>query len=208
MVRINKRNQPKALKKAVKGGAKSYINDLSQDVKEKLRDKLLADQGGICCYCLKRIPEKKLPKSKIEHFRCRDKYKDLEVDYSNLFIACNGLGNSGLKTCDTLKDKTDINSFSLTQTNFEAVIKYGRDGSIISSNPDIEKDINEVLGLNEGNLKVERLNIYFAIQNIKKRLLKRGDYEVQINRQRVTWRSRDFKGEYQPFFSVALYYLR
>lgn len=208
MVRINKGNEPKALKKAVKGGAKEYEKDLSQDVKDKLRNKLLTDQGYICCYCLKSIPEKLLPKSKIEHFKCRDKYKSLEVDYSNLFIACNGIGNGGLKTCDTLKDKSDINSFTLTNTNFERLIKYGKDGSILSIDTNIDKDLNDILGLNEGNLKAARYNMYLAIQGIKKRLEKGGNYQLQINKQIDNWGKRDSSGKFKAFHAVAIYYLK
>lgn len=208
MVRINKRTQPKALKKAVKAGAKSYKNDLSQDIIDKLRNKLLADQGYICCYCQKRIPEKLLPQSKIEHFKCRDKYKDLELNYSNLFIACNGEEKSGKKTCDTLKSNSDINSFTLTSTNFETIIKYGKDGGIYSTDPNIEKDINEILGLNEYNLKQKRYNIFLAMNNIKKRFTKVGNYNHQISKEIEEWKERDHNGKFREFFSVAIYYLK
>ena len=59
-----------------------------QDVKIELRNSLIAEQGGLCCYCGGRI--KADITSKIEHLLPRSKYKDLQLEYSNLLCSCDG----------------------------------------------------------------------------------------------------------------------
>ncbi|EIJ41363.1 TIGR02646 family protein [Beggiatoa alba B18LD] len=69
-----------------------------------LRKQLLEEQGYICCYCQSRINlvENEMPKMKVEHFKPKSKYKDLELDYRNLLASC--LGNSNSEThCDSKK---------------------------------------------------------------------------------------------------------
>jgi phospho-2-dehydro-3-deoxyheptonate aldolase len=50
---------------------------------KNLRKILLDEQGYICCYCMSRI---NCENSKIEHFKPQSKYKELQLDYKNLFI--------------------------------------------------------------------------------------------------------------------------
>ncbi len=53
----------------------------------ELREILRAEQGSICCYCMSSIAT---GKTKIEHYESRDENHELEVDYKNLYLACDG----------------------------------------------------------------------------------------------------------------------
>jgi len=59
--------------------------------KDDIRASLLQEQGHICCYCMKRIPEANAkPSTKIEHFLCQADYEAEELNYKNMLLACSG----------------------------------------------------------------------------------------------------------------------
>jgi uncharacterized protein (TIGR02646 family) len=53
--------------------------------KRDLHEALLAEQGHVCCYCGRRI---NVMDSHIEHFRPREHYPELELEFSNLHASC------------------------------------------------------------------------------------------------------------------------
>ena len=57
MKQITKLTEPNSLTQHRAKAHSSYDN-LPADTKSNLRNNLLAEQGHICCYCMKRIPEK------------------------------------------------------------------------------------------------------------------------------------------------------
>jgi uncharacterized protein (TIGR02646 family) len=66
----------------------SYKKDLPGDVKRAIKQKLLEEQGWLCCYTGSRIEEQT---SHIEHFKPQELCKDHEdVDYANLLAAYPG----------------------------------------------------------------------------------------------------------------------
>jgi len=76
--------------------------------KATLRQALVTDQRGICCYCMGRIRNGSAT-MKIEHWRCQSCYPDEQLNYRNLLGAC--LGGNGqpphLQHCDTRKGVID-----------------------------------------------------------------------------------------------------
>lgn len=110
MKQIVKHQPPKSF---VEFCAKPFaVYDGSGFPKEELKQSLLLEQGHICCYCMKRIPEHSSPYMKIEHFKCQSKPENfhLILDYKNLFGACTGNENKpkNLRTCDTKKENADL----------------------------------------------------------------------------------------------------
>ena len=59
--------------------------DLRNPEKKALHQALLKEQGGVCCYCGRRIS---LEDSHIEHFRPQELREDLALEYTNLFASC------------------------------------------------------------------------------------------------------------------------
>lgn len=88
MISLKKGKEPEAFTKW-----KALANDLWQPTysdlqnpeKQSLQLALISEQGGLCCYCGRAISEQD---SHIEHFRPQQAYKELELDYSNLFVSC------------------------------------------------------------------------------------------------------------------------
>lgn len=111
------------------------------------------------------------------------------------------------KTCDTKKGKNKIESFCLLTSHVENQLKYTKNGTIFSSDKKIDKELNDILNLNEENLRIARQQVFEALHNIKKRLNKKGKFDSGIKRLVTEWKNRDSYGMYKPFWAVGLYYL-
>ncbi len=173
MKQITKNQEPRSLvqHRAQRG---SY-GSLPTKTKEELRDSLLTEQGHICCYCMKRIPqklnseeiEKNFPSSKIEHVKCQIINSGQDLTYQNLLLACNGNHGSPkiMQTCDTHKGEMDL-SFNPADTrrNIESLIRYSASGEIFSDDETIDNELNTILNLNTKDLRDIRAIYYKDIQ--------------------------------------------
>lgn len=127
-----------------------------------LRDALLADQGYICAYCMRRIPahdKGTTETTRIEHIIPQSKLtREQRMDYRNMVICCPGAMTSTFEKdchCDRHKGEKPI-SFSPLDQNFINTLSYNTDGSIISTNTIYDREINEILNLNVELLKANR----------------------------------------------------
>ena len=186
------------------------------------RKLLLIEQGYLCAYCMRRIPHKHIEKEsehddmKIEHRVAQTDSesisKKLDITYNNMFACC--MGGKGKKkefeTCDTRKKdgKITINPTDKSHIN---TIKYGFDGTITSTNTTFEKDIDEILNLNENNLKQRREAIY---KSVKKRteesfktLMDRKAKNEYLNKEIELW-LKPTNQKYKEYCMVAVVYLQ
>lgn len=165
MKTITKKNEPNSLTKHRANQPASYGNLPNADT----RKSLLEEQGHICCYCMKRIPESQAtPSSKIEHFLCQDHNEKEELNYKNMLLACSGQEGSPLRlqTCDTRKGNQNLtNSPYNSVRNIEDLIKYKPNGEIYSSDDTFNTELETVLNLNVKNLKDNRRVVYEEVQN-------------------------------------------
>ncbi len=172
MKQIHKGNPPQPLEEHKAQSHASYDN---YPEKHELRQKLWEEQGYICCYCMKRIPERALnPGCKIEHFLCQSKHREEELNYKNMLVSCTGKEGypKHLQTCDTKKGSQDLSYSPCDQSkNIEDLIKYTSDGDIYSDDTQLNKDLDKVLNLNVNELKENRREIYKAVQD---RIIKEG----------------------------------
>ncbi len=139
-----------------------------ENERDNLRKQLLEEQCYICCYCMSRID---CNNSKIEHFKSQENYRNLQIVYKNLFIACNGGEGKKRKEqhCDTYKGEKELKHINLL-SNIESYIKYCKSGEISSSNMEINKELNDILNLNNEILKRNRKETYKRlIQNMNKK---------------------------------------
>lgn len=162
MKQISKGREPRSLiEHRARGGD---YKGLPRDIKEDdLRAQLLNEQGCICCYCMRRIPQtltqeqidKNYPSSKIEHVLSQENHHELELHYQNLLVACSG--NHGqpknVQTCDTFKGKEDFHFNPASTRNIEELIKYKADGEIYSDHKPLNDELIKVLNLNTFDLK-------------------------------------------------------
>lgn len=220
MKQINKSQEPNSL---VQHRAQQFadFSNIPNNTKEDLRQSLLAEQGHICCYCMKRIPEKVTNdgivsyEMKIEHFQSQTGFSNLQLTYTNLLGACTG--NEGkpkkLQTCDTKKG-SDILTINLLTNNpsCETLFKYNADGEISSANNDdeINRQINEVLNLNMQTLKDGRREIYLEVQKeVEVKSKQMANKQLKLNfftQERDKWLNRT-DNKHRQFCMVAVYYL-
>lgn len=175
-----------------------------------LRKSLLTDQGYVCAYCMRRIPvadKGANETSHIEHVRPQSCLTNKEaMDYDNMVICCPGAINSTsakLCHCDRHKRETPI-SFSPFDENFISTISYSGDGTIKSSNPVYDKELNEVLNLNVDILKANRKEVRKKLTaSFGKRQIKKSDLEKILK----IYSSKDVAGMRKEYCGVVIHYL-
>ena len=60
-------------------------NRLKSSLREIIKDSLVAEQGGICCYCERELLENDLH---TEHLKPQSKFPELQLEYDNLLCSC------------------------------------------------------------------------------------------------------------------------
>lgn len=220
MKQINKLAEPQSLTQH-RANQPAYYNGLPLESKEDLRQSLLAEQGHICCYCLKRIPEK-IEKDgrinyemKIEHYQCQDIFPLLQLTYSNLYGACTGGEGKPkkLQTCDTRKGNSSLTiNLNTNAPNCESLFKYNAEGEIssIDDSESINQQLNDILNLNMQTLKDGRREVYLEVQKkveTDSKLFGTGQLKLKyLESERQKWLGRN-QDKYKPFCMVAVYYL-
>ena len=128
------------------------------NAKGELRNALVTEQSGLCCYCMGRIsPDRS--SMKIEHWRSQVRYSGKQLNYRNLLGAClGGLRQPpSLQHCDTRKGDSDLAWNPADPTHrIETRIRYELDGSIHADEADFDGQLNDVLNLNFPKLKNNR----------------------------------------------------
>lgn len=220
MKQIVKLAEPNSLTQHRAKAHSSYSN-LPLNAKDELRGNLLTEQGHICCYCMKRIPEKITSKGsityemKIEHYQCQDYFQHLQLTYDNLLGVCTG--NKGkpknLQTCDAKKGNLPLTINPISNfPNCETLFKYNSDGEIgsIANDTEINRQINDILNLNMQTLKDNRKQIYSEVQKrVESESKKYNTKQLKIkyfSQERDKWLMK-INGKYKEFCMVAVYYL-
>jgi len=192
------------------------FDTVPSNIKDELREKLLEEQGFICCYCMSRIDYNY---SKIEHFKPRSIYREKQLDYSNLFIACCGTKIDkkefyDCKTpkkkyiekdlyCDTKKANKELNHINLL-TNIENNLKYKKDGQIFSDNSNINEELNDILNLNYAILKRNRED---ALSQLFIELKKSNWTISNLKLTLEKYKQKNSKGKYRPYCEMIVYFL-
>lgn len=146
---IAKGSEPESLRSFRAGGGR--YGDFPEAPKQKLRESLVAEQRGLCCYCMSSISASSSA-MKIEHWlpqRGPSGRADQELVYTNLLAACPGGQDHPPRHCDTLKGSRALryNPADLLR-QIENIIDYRLDGTISSQDADFNGELGEVLGLN------------------------------------------------------------
>lgn len=102
---IVKQNEPKALtdwKALVNSDWQPVYDELSGATKQAVKNALMAEQGGICCYCERRLTDED---SHIEHFRPQSDQEVDPLDFGNLLCSCQKQLKKGEpRHCGNLKE--------------------------------------------------------------------------------------------------------
>ena len=133
--------------------------------KDTLRDSLVSEQRGLCCYCMASLrPDANA--MKIEHWRCQENYPAQQLVYRNLLGACRGGEGQPPHNqhCDTRKGNQDLLWNPAEPAHaIESRVQYDFDGTITSNNATFQAQLNEVLNLNLVTLKNHRKAVLDAV---------------------------------------------
>ncbi len=202
MIKIDKRVEPDAWtqKKATPGFT------LYEPISE-LRDALLAEQGNICAYCMREIPVKDKgvsETSKIEHMKSRTDRPDLQLDYNNMVICCPGYINAE-EHCDKSKNGDSV-TFSIFNDTFPDTLSYSTlNGNIKSSNKVWNKEMKDILNLNNSMLAANRLKTLDGVHQV---LEKKKWRKAKLHEKLEEWSNSDANGKRKPYCGIVIWYLQ
>jgi uncharacterized protein (TIGR02646 family) len=206
MRNIVKSSEPKSLETHRCSAYASYDN---YDDKQSLRVALVAEQRGLCCYCMTRLAAGH-DTMKIEHWQSQEAFPKRQLDYSNLLGAC--LGGEGKppkrQHCDTRKGKLDLSRNPANPAHdVERIIHYDSDGTIRSTDPVFEREINDVLNLN--NAPWLKTNRKAALTGFLEAKPKHGDWDNNMIEKWLKELSGDLgSDELSPYCQIVVYWLR
>ncbi|MBP2549687.1 uncharacterized protein (TIGR02646 family) [Neorhizobium galegae] len=173
--------------------------------KTALRVALVSEQRGLCCYCMSPIAADGLS-MRIEHWQSQSGYPNQRLVYANLLAACRGGegGNADQYHCDKLKDDQDLKWNPATPAHaIEARLKYRNNGEIVSDDPELDEELNTILGLNIATLKNRRKGVLDGL--IKWWQMK------QPNQGKVRAKVNQYEtgaGNLEPYSPVAIWFLK
>ena len=200
---INKGNEPRDL---IKHRKSKYVDYDNYSDKAGLREAMLSEQRGLCCYCMGRIPDKQ-GQLKIEHWQCIANYPQNQLIYQNLLAACRG--GEGLppkrQHCDTLKADRDL-LFNPANPNHRDKLRitYKPSGKIQSDNKEFDRQLNEILNL---NLPLMMQNRRRVLRGVMKRW--QNNHPVSRKRLEKEISSRLHSSEkLEPYVEVAIWWLK
>lgn len=178
--------------------------------KPELREALVGEQRGLCCYCMRRI-RAEASAMKIEHWHCRAHYPRKQLSYRNLLGACRGGEGKppDEQHCDTRKGNRNLLwNPAEPAHDIESKVQYDPDGTIRSSDTRFDYQLNQVLNLNLAELKNHRKAVYDAIAEWWKKEKHRHRGPVPRARiERIRERYLAARGILSPCCQVAVSFL-
>ena len=138
--------------------------DYDNAPKEPMRKALLAEQEGLCAYCMKQID---VGAMKIEHHTAQTVDATGALDWSNLLGVCEGgaKGPRTLQTCDTRKGNAAL-SLNPTYERIERQVTYNTNGALVASNASEQHEADVILGLNTADPRRARESTLDAFLNV------------------------------------------
>lgn len=215
MVVIKKGAPPRSLVEFQKREGASY--DSVDFPRKDVYDALLQEQGGLCAYCMARITKNNI---QIEHWipQKGENYPDftqeqcdkLAIDYRNMLGVCPGGAGRAYKytTCDEHRKNLRITIDPRQQRMIDS-LQYGRDGTITSTDERLERDISEILNLNEARLVANRHSAWEACKKDMQKRQKNGTWtKATISKQIAYYEGRNEDGNRHPYAGIVLYWLK
>lgn len=230
MIEIKKSSAPPDLVKfqqdAVAQGltANQAYDTLRNPLKKEVIELLSKEQGYICAYCMRRIPDERdgiLP-AKIEHWSARNgehgetcgSYGAL--DYCNFLAVCSGNQNDRSKskeeklTCDASRGNKKLTVNPLKPETL-STIYYTEDGLIAASDPNINKDLTITLNLNcvrdSVQLPKERKSVLDEIQAAVLSEVEAGTSLLESCKH-LYQKLLEINDEKPPYIGISLWWLK
>jgi uncharacterized protein (TIGR02646 family) len=172
----------------------------STDEKSKLKNTLIKEQKGLCCYCGSMIAYKL---SHIEHLRPQHNNSDKDLAYDNLLVSCNGTDLTFTNHCGHKKDRW-FEEKMVFPTDEECLQFFDFDylGRI--------KPSTKVSHSKEANITIEKLNLdSVVLTKLRKSAIEAVLYEEELTEEVIEnliliYQKPDEEGNLVPFSMAIL----
>lgn len=181
-------------------------NQKNREIKDRLHDALLEEQGELCCYCGRKITS---DNSHIEHFRPQSRYPDRSVMYNNLYSSCIKYPSKGcIRHCGHFKDDkfNERLCISPLDAGCEERFLYTLEGEIHPRNKHDRGAgyMIDILNLNAPPLTLSRKTL--LLQTLPPEFLDTL-FQEDLQNLRNKFQERDSYGDYQEFRQVLCRYI-
>ena len=220
-IQIEKSEEWKKISNGDISAVRIYFDSMDKSI---IREALIAEQHGLCAYCMKRIRNDQ--DMVIEHL-CPISDKKHALDFQNMLGCCDGGRREESKgrvlCCDASKKNIEITLNPFNKSMMEDIM-FTKDGRIKtkSGNKKIENELNNVLHLNgeldkDGNIvKDTATNVVRGRRGAYK------NYEKTMQKLSSNCKSKtslvteikklikkiESRAEYPEYVGVTLYYLK
>lgn len=204
--------------------ADAAYDTLRNPLKSNVIELLLKEQGHICAYCMRRIPDERkgTPHVKIEHWNARNGEHGETcgpygaLSYDNFLAVCSGNQNDWSKgkeeklTCDASRGNKKLVVNPLNAETL-STIYYTEDGLITADDPDIKKDLTITLNLNcmrdSVQLPVERKKVLDVLEEAVNAEAEAGGSVLEIC-TRFYHELLELDDEKPPYIGILLWWLK
>ena len=232
MILIKKRQAPPELDALKQEAERLGLSDdegykrLGNPLKTLVRESLMKEQGHLCAYCMRRIPDERITEEDrdlsniyIEHWQARSAEnksgENKGWDYRNLLAVCSGNEKAPearkhkrrFFTCDKKRENAPLKINPLDEKTLETIY-YLSDGTIKSTDPEIENDLQNRLNLNCSTEAVTLpQNRKRVLDTIQEDLLRQeGDLRQNCLEQLHMWESES--DPKTPYIGIAIWWLK
>lgn len=183
---------------------------------QEVREALIRDQRGLCCFCMRRIVSD-AAEMKVAHYVPRTVDSSLEITWSNLLGACLGIADGSDRrptnqTCDTRQGSQQLR-VDPRNPSISDLIDYSSDGRISIARSvcneetcsALQRDLDVTLNLNHSTLRKAR-----------KEALETAVRELSRRKPEGPWKGRWLQNRLHllsdgallpPFFGIIEHYL-
>lgn len=209
---IHKKKEPRSLTKLraklgsrAKDPTHDVMKELDKETNEAVRQALLEEQHSVCCYCTCPISRDNL---RVEHWDPQKLAPERRLEWRNLLGACSGnKGQPGQTHCDISKGSERI-EIDPQSAKYDKALRYTNSGKMITDDPGLQKEVDEILCLNVEKLQRAReaaLKAFLKDYQVKKENLKQVGY-TRKHLERVENRINQHPAK--PFQHIILSFLR
>ncbi len=190
-------------------------------LKIKVKNSLVKEQGKLCAYCMCRIPRNdvdvEIAPITIEHYIPRNPEDGRDVgqglDYNNLLAVCHG--NRGAKgtrkiidlTCDAHRENIEFKKVNPCKPETLQSITYTLDGKIDATDIDVKEDLVETLNLNcpTAPLIAERKS---ALDGLIENIGELEEEDIPIYCEEILESFQNEEDEKTPYVGILIWYLQ
>lgn len=175
----------------------SYKNNFQKPEKPLVKSSLIQEQGGLCCYCERRLVE---TDSHIEHFKPQESFPEEALNYRNMLCSCQQeLIKGEPRHCGNLKDDWYDPALMISplDPDCENRFSYTHDGRIDAAD---STDKAALETIERTGLSIEKLNALRegAIEPFLDESLTKEDLKVFVSE----YLKPDEKGYFGEFFTT------